>query len=98
MKKADLNVTGMHCASCSTLINRSLSKTEGVTEANVNYATAKARVVFDEKKLSETDLIKIIQSRGYDAKIANNKTDFKDREDAERKEIDSVKSNFFIII
>jgi len=60
-KKTDLNITGMHCASCSTLINRSLSKTEGVTEANVNYATAKARVVFDDKKLSEADLIKIIQ-------------------------------------
>ncbi len=95
-KKTDLNISGMHCASCSTLINRSLSKTEGVTEANVNYATAKARVVFDEKKLSEQDLIKIVQSRGYDAKVANNKTDFKDREESERHELDIVRTNFLI--
>jgi len=92
-KKTDLNITGMHCASCSTLINRSLSKTEGVTEANVNYATAKARVVFDDKKLSEADLIKIIQARGYDAKVANNATDFKDREESSRQEISSIKTN-----
>jgi len=96
MKKADLNIVGMHCASCATLINRSLSKSDGVTEANVNYATAKARVVFDEKKLSEDDLIKVIQNRGYDAKIANSKTDFKDREDAQRQEIESVRTNLMI--
>jgi Cu+-exporting ATPase len=96
MKKTDLNITGMHCASCAALINRSLSKSDGVTEANVNYATAKARVVFDENKLSEEDLIKVIQSRGYDAKIANAKTDFKDREDAQRQEIDSVKTNLIV--
>jgi len=67
-----------------------------VTEANVNYATAKARVVFDETKLSEVDLIKVIQNRGYNAKIANNKTDFQDREDAEHKEINLVRTNFIL--
>jgi Cu+-exporting ATPase len=92
MKKTDLNIIGMHCASCATLIDRSLSKVEGVNEANVNYATAKARIVFDDKKLSEADLIKIVQNRGYDAKVADTKTDFKDREESERKDIDSVRT------
>jgi len=95
-KKTDLNIVGMHCASCATLINRSLSKSEGVTEANVNYATAKARVVFDDKKLSEEDLIKIIQNRGYDAKVANNATDFKDREESQKKEINSIRTNLIL--
>lgn len=96
MKKTDLNITGMHCASCATLINRSLSKAEGVTEANVNYATSKARVVFDDKKLKEEDLIKIVQNRGYDAKIADAKTDFKDREESEHKEISSVRTTLLL--
>ncbi|MGV8172396.1 MAG: heavy metal translocating P-type ATPase [Candidatus Woesearchaeota archaeon] len=100
MKKIDLNITGMHCASCSALINRSLSKTDGISEANVNYATAKARVVFDEKKLSETDLIKIIQNRGYDAKIANtsNFAEFIDKERAQRKEISLIRTNLILSI
>ncbi|MGV8171212.1 MAG: heavy metal translocating P-type ATPase [Candidatus Woesearchaeota archaeon] len=92
MKKTDLNIVGMHCASCATLINKSLSKAEGVNEANVNYATAKARVVFDDKKLSEQDLIRLVQNKGYDAKIVNQKNDFIDRELLERKEIDSIRT------
>ena len=95
-QKSDLNIVGMHCASCATLINRSLSKADGVSEANVNYATAKARVVFDDKKLSEQDLIKIVQSRGYDAKIADNKNDFKDREAEQIKEIREIKNNLLL--
>jgi len=95
-KKSDLNIVGMHCASCATLINRSLSKSEGVTEANVNYATAKARVVFDDTKISELDLIKIIQNRGYDAKIADTKIDFQDQEKSQQKEISLIRTNLFI--
>jgi Cu+-exporting ATPase len=69
MKTTNLEIIGMHCASCATLINRGLSKAEGVKEANVNYATAKATVLFDETKLKEHDLIKIVQSKGYNAKL-----------------------------
>lgn len=96
MKKIELNVTGMHCASCSTLVNRALSKTEGVSEANVNYATGKARVVFDDKKLSEKDLIKIVVSKGYGAAVnTNNKIDAKNNEITQKKEIDNIKSSLY---
>jgi Cu+-exporting ATPase len=95
-KKTDLNIIGMHCASCATLIDRSLSKVKGVKEVNVNYATAKARIVFDEKKLSENDLIKTVQSRGYDAKVANTKTDFEDREAMQNDELEIVRTNLIL--
>ncbi len=94
MKKTDLNIVGMHCASCSTLINRSLSKTEGVSEANVNYATAKALVVYDENKLTEEDLIKIVRSKGYDASLST-KHDAQDRKVIEKKEIEIIKSSLY---
>ncbi len=68
LSKKYLDVEGMHCASCATLITKSLNKKEGVKEANVNYSTAKAFVVFDDKELSVSDLINVIQSRGYSAK------------------------------
>ena len=93
-KKTDLNIVGMHCASCSTLINRALSKTEGITEANVNYATAKARVVYDENKVSEEDLIKIVQSKGYDASISS-KNDTVNKELSQKKEIDEIKNSLY---
>lgn len=95
MTKTDLNIKGMHCASCSTLINRALSKTEGVSEANVNYATAKARIVYDENKLSVNDLIKIVQNKGYDASIGG-KNDSQDRDASQKKEIDNIKNNLYV--
>jgi len=79
MKKAELSITGMHCASCSALITRGLSKAPGVKSANVNYAAAKALVEFDESQTNEGKLVEIVKSKGYGAKIGV------DRE-AERKE------------
>ena len=86
----------MHCASCATLINRSLSKAQGVTEANVNYAAAKARVVFDESKLSVQELIKIVQSKGYDAVLNEGKVDVVQREKAQKLELDRIKTSLLI--
>jgi len=65
MKKTTLVISGMHCASCATLINKALSRAEGVQEANVNYSTAKASVVYDESKIDEHKMHDIVKSKGY---------------------------------
>ncbi|HYD03956.1 MAG TPA: heavy metal translocating P-type ATPase [Alphaproteobacteria bacterium] len=95
MKKTDLNIIGMHCASCATLINRSLSKAEGVSEANVNYANAKARIVFDDTKLSENDLINIVKNKGYDAKLSTGK-DFEFAQKNQASELRNLKANLYL--
>lgn len=64
--KTTLAIGGMHCASCSTLITRALTKTPGVKEANVNFSTAKAFVEHDAN-ITPADLIKVVQSKGYTA-------------------------------
>ena len=61
MKTKTLAITGMHCASCSTLINRALNKKEGVEKANVNLTTNKATVTFDESKVGLAELIKVVE-------------------------------------
>ncbi|QQR93092.1 MAG: cadmium-translocating P-type ATPase [Candidatus Iainarchaeum archaeon] len=69
MKKIELAIDGMHCASCATLITRSLEKVPGVKLANVNYGTQKARVEFDEKAANESQLIQAVEKRGYRASL-----------------------------
>jgi Cu+-exporting ATPase len=96
MKKTDLDIKGMHCASCSTLINRSLSKTDGVKEANVNYATGRALVIYDESKLKDDDLIKIVQSKGYDAKVSAGKVDVVKKQKEQAEELKKYKNNFLL--
>jgi len=64
-KKMELNVTGMHCASCATLLTRVLERTPGVKKANVNLATRRASV--EVESATEEQLIKAIESKGYGA-------------------------------
>jgi len=65
MKKNTFAITGMHCASCATIITKALQKIEGVKEAQVNYATEKATVVFDEQGVSIDDMNTAVTQYGY---------------------------------
>ncbi|MBD3354914.1 heavy metal translocating P-type ATPase [Candidatus Woesearchaeota archaeon] len=67
MEKTELEITGMHCASCSAVIGRALNKTKGVKKANVNLTTNKATIEFDDKKTDISKLIKTVESKGYGA-------------------------------
>src|SRR3990172_6367428 len=80
MKKTTLSITGMHCASCSTVITKALLKTPGVTSANVNFSTAKATVDYDEKQTNEQKLIIVVKSKGYGAHHGGEKIAEKERE------------------
>jgi len=70
MKKVNLKVTGMHCASCSALVTKGLTKAEGVINANVNLSTEKAHVEYDETKTDVTKLIEAVKKRGYGASVS----------------------------
>ncbi|MBU0757097.1 MAG: heavy metal translocating P-type ATPase [Nanoarchaeota archaeon] len=95
MKDTDIIITGMHCASCSTLIERALKKTEGVTDANVNLTTEKASVKFDPKKTSAPELIKAIQSKGYGAALEKS-SNSDNLDDRQQKDIAKIKKRFLI--
>lgn len=64
-----LALTGMHCASCSTLIEKSLSGMPGVTSANVNLAMETGTVEFDPTVVGVDDLIAAVKLVGYDARV-----------------------------
>ena len=69
MKKVILNVSGMHCASCASVLDKGLSKMQGVKEANVNFSTSKAQLLFDEKKVSVNDFLRLVEKKGYSAVV-----------------------------
>jgi Cu2+-exporting ATPase/Cu+-exporting ATPase len=59
------NVKGMHCASCSSVIEKTFKKVDGVHVAEVNYGTEKAKVSFDPAKTNPHELSKKIEPLGY---------------------------------
>lgn len=65
MHTQTFNIKGMHCASCSAIIEKTFKKTEGVHHAEVNYGTERAKVSFDEGKTNPHELSKKIEPLGY---------------------------------
>ncbi len=65
-KRAELKVTGMVCAACTSAIEKSLRSLDGVSAAKVNLATEIASVEYDPVKLKLRDLEMAIRDAGYD--------------------------------
>lgn len=63
--EVDLNIDGIRCASCIWLIEHYLSKVEGISFVNVNYATHRAKVRWISAKIKVEDVLKKIASIGY---------------------------------
>ena len=64
MKKLKLTIQGMHCASCSSNIERSLKKVAGLKEATISLMTGKGFVEVEDK-VSEEELKKAVSKAGY---------------------------------
>lgn len=64
--KKDIAITGMTCAACANRVEKGLQRLEGVTSANVNFATEKAVVSFDREKVNLQAIQEKIQALGYD--------------------------------
>lgn len=65
--KKTFDIKGMHCASCVVMIEQSLRKVPGVSDANVNLATNKATVTYDPDTAEEKDLVDAVSATGYEA-------------------------------
>src|SRR3972149_5327630 len=64
MKKTNLKIAGMHCASCAVTIEKNLRKLQGVKSASVNYATETASLEHAHG-LSKEKIKEAVSSLGY---------------------------------
>ncbi len=64
-EKTVLRVKGIHCASCVSMIKKSVKKVDGVEEASVSLATGEVTVLFDAAKKPMENVIKAATKMGY---------------------------------
>lgn len=64
MKKT-YQVGGMTCTACATTVEKVLNDEPYINLANVNFATEKVTIDYDEASASEADLIQVVESSGY---------------------------------
>lgn len=99
MKKT-VSVTGMHCASCSSIISRKIKKLPGVEVCTVNLASEKASLEFDSSQVTIDQMNQEIGKLGYSFVDHSNHADMDHSEhlglnqskDEKIKELDALKS------
>ena len=84
MRKEVYDITGMTCASCSSAVERVTRKLEGVSSSEVNLATNKMTIEYDENILQPETIIKKIERAGFGAELGKEKL---------REEIDQEKED-----
>ncbi len=67
LSKATLGVTGMTCASCAAVIEKTLDRTEGVDGAAVNLASERLTVTFDSREIDVDSIVRAVEDVGYGA-------------------------------
>lgn len=65
MQEKNYIVSGMTCASCSAAVKRAVGKLPGIEACDVNLATEKLNVTYDENKLGFSDINKAVEDAGY---------------------------------
>ncbi len=61
--------SNMHCAGCKGNIEAALKKLDGVLEVNANLVNNVVKVRYNEKKISEEDIINACKSVGYKLEV-----------------------------
>lgn len=93
--KDDFLIQGMSCAACSARLEKVLSRQDGVSRANVNLSSNRARVIYDENVISRDDILAVISRAGFTGYYQESRDIEKERELRE-KEIKTLKRDFLI--
>ncbi len=64
--KATLNVQGMTCGHCKKAVNGALLELDGVETVEVDLASGKVEVEYDESKVTVDQMNEAVEEQGYD--------------------------------
>ncbi|MHC5228318.1 heavy metal translocating P-type ATPase [Enterococcus sp. LJL99] len=67
MSSKTFEIEGMSCASCAQAVEKAVADLSGVKTANVNLATEKLTVSYDQEAVSEKMIEKAVSDAGYQA-------------------------------
>lgn len=65
MKETNLKIEGMHCAGCSTRLEKVLNNLDGVEIAKVSLEEKKATIKYDETKINIENIKEAIEDAGF---------------------------------
>lgn len=95
--KSNYDIKGMHCSSCSSSIERAISKLDGVKEVNVNLLT-NSMSVDHEVSITDRIIIDKVEKLGFSASVQGNENNIyiDSKENEVDDEIKSMKIRLII--
>ncbi|MFZ7121474.1 MAG: heavy metal translocating P-type ATPase [Eubacteriaceae bacterium] len=66
-KEVSIPISGMTCSACAKAVEKAISKIDGIIEISVNYATEKAKIIYDPSKVKMYVIKEAITKAGYKA-------------------------------
>lgn len=67
IKKLKLKIGGMHCSSCSILIDGDLEDLAGVVASKTSYVKSECEIEFDVDRTDLKKIVDTIEKTGYKA-------------------------------
>ena len=64
---AHLKTSGLHCRSCSMLVDMTVGEIEGVSDVRTDHASGDTVVTYGSDVVALADIIDAIRGAGYDA-------------------------------
>ena len=93
--KQKYDITGMTCSACSSRVEKSVSKLEGIGTVSVNLLTNSMQVEYPDGALTTEEIISCVEKAGYGASLAGGEgkqqTSAKPRENVAEKQIAQMK-------
>ncbi len=66
--KKKIRLEQLTCPTCVTKIEKAVKSLDGVNEVSVGFNTSTAIVDFNEEKITQDKIIRVIKDLGYDLK------------------------------
>ncbi len=96
-KKKEFKIKGMHCASCALTIENNLEKFPEIKKADVNFATEKLYIKYNNE-ISSEEIIKSVKESGYEASMVNDENEGDLKHEQKEKESEITKErNLFLL-
>lgn len=96
MKDETLKIEGMSCAACVRAVEKAVRRVDGVEKADVNFATEKLAVSFEQSKATLLDIKTAVEKAGYKALDEAESLNMYDEN--KQKEIEELRNRFLVTV
>ncbi len=98
MKEEIYDIGGMHCAACSSAVERVTRKLQGVDKSEVNLPMNRLTITYDEEKCSPEQIILKVEKAGFTASLRDLSANKSESSKAQKKELLSKRNALVVSV